>query len=226
MSESNQQSEGREPASSERGGKLSRRELIRAGLKAAPLVATLKPDLVMATLTTGNTIRPSAFSSFVNNGGRCSVKPGGSASDIGKCLTISECVSRCSTSSTDTRFKSRYHNAYGVSVHCGFLYSTSNKLCNGTKINPLLREIIGTTTTVWTSKRDKLARYCAMAYMSGMHYGSSSFLSMVDCLAIWNACQGGGSWNCGGVPRSLDWVLNYFDCVYNKPSNFDACLSV
>lgn len=197
-------------------GSVSRRDLMRRGLQVTPIVASFQPGMVMAALASGSTIRPSAFSSFHANGLRCSVRPGGRLNQIGKVLTVAECKTRCSS---DSRFSGRYHNAYMATVHSGFSYSTSTKLCNGASINPTISKLVATE---WTSNLDKLARYCAMAYMSAIHYGSASYMSLDTCRSIW---KGRGVWTCGGVSRTLDWTLAYFDCVYNKPGNFDACLT-
>lgn len=222
MSESNHHVEGQEPSSDRARAGLSRRDLIRAGLKAAPLVATLKTDMVLAT-TTGTVVRPSAFASFKANGNRCSVRPGGTTTgNVGKCLTHAQCRQYVTT--TTCSFNSKYHSYAEGTSGCGFKQPL-NRLSGCSVYNPKLSWIVGTSTTTYFNPQtniDKLAFYCALAYMSAKFYGDADcFIKAQDCRDIW---ANSGVWKVGGVTRDLAWTLDYFQRCFGSTS-FDACLT-
>jgi len=222
MSESNQQFEGQEPTSGALDKKLSRRALVRAGLKTAPVVAALKTDMVMAGVTNGTVVRPSAFSSFVANGQRCSVKPAGTVTHTGKCLTHTQCKQLVTT--TTCSFSTKYHCNTEGTTGCGFVKPTTY-LSGCTTNNPKLSWIVGTSTlTYFTPKTDldKLALYCALGYMSAKYYGDvDCFITAQQCRDLWT---NKGVWTVCGVQRDLAWTLAYFNNCFGTGS-FDACLS-
>lgn len=189
---------------------------MRAGLKAAPIVMTLKTDMVLATTTSGSTVRPSAFSSFVANGFRCSAGPVQGGKSTGKFLTRDQCKSLVTT--TAHHFKYKYHNSPEGTTGCGFK-RPSHRFSGSSTFNPRLSWIIRSLNPL--NDRDRLALYCAMAYMAAKHHGNAeAFLSEANCRSIW---QNNGVWTVGGVKRDLAWTLAYFSQVYGANA-FDACL--
>ena len=197
-------------------GPLSRRALMRAGLKAAPIVMTLKTDMVLATTTSGSTVRPSAFSSFVANGFRCSAGPAKSGKATGKFLTRDQCKSLVVT--TTMYFKYKYHSHSEGWNGCGFV-KPSVRFSGCSTDNPKLDWIIRTLNP--QNDRDRLGLYCAMAYMAAKYYGDAEcFITEANCRTIW---KNNGVWTVGGVQRDLAWTLAYFNQVYGANA-FDACL--
>lgn len=205
MSEINEQAND-EP-NRQADAKLSRRALMRAGLRAAPVVAALKTDLVLAT--TGTTVRPSCFASYQAN--KLSVHPGRNTS--GSCLTIAECRTYAQTRCGTWYFFTR--SGYN---HCSFAWFS-----RGVSSLATMQSLVNTNITSSTAKNTKLAIYCAAAWLSADKWGSASFITSKDqCRKIW---QAGGVWSpVAGVNWSLDQTLAYFDKVYFANSTFDPCL--
>ena len=166
--------------------------------------------------TSGSTVRPSAFSSFVANGFRCSAGPAKSGKATGKFLTRDQCKSLVVT--TTMYFKYKYHSHSEGWNGCGFV-KPSVRFSGCSTDNPKLDWIIRTLNP--QNDRDRLGLYCAMAYMAAKYYGDAEcFITEANCRTIW---KNNGVWTVGGVQRDLAWTLAYFNQVYGANA-FDACL--
>lgn len=181
---------------------LTRRRLVRAGLTAAPVMAALHSNTVLAGGGDHSCIRPSSFSSL---------KLAQMKVSRGRQIRADyECKSHGYWKNNDgnltPNFKSR-----------SFLSSTESP--TGFTENPggaftgkSLQQVLDMTGN---SNNEALARHVVAAYLSAMSAGNNPdrvLLSVAQCQEIWN---GQGNWSpFAGASWTLADTMNYFDKVF------------
>ncbi|TBO30221.1 hypothetical protein EYS42_11020 [Aquabacterium lacunae] len=210
MSERQQEPKTETAGTSRLQSPVSRRDLMRAGLAAAPVLAAVQSDLVLASTSAYSTVRPSCYASFVAS--HMSAAPG--RTTTGSYLPLADCRTRCSTSPGDWRFL--VNSLYS---HCGFKSYTG---C-GFSSTATLRSVMHVDPVNTTSAQVKLGVYLAAAYLSAHLYGGNSFITMAQVRAIW---ENKGVWSpVAGVNWDLPTTLQYFARVYStQPGQFAPCL--
>lgn len=177
---------------------VSRRRLIRAGLSAAPVVAVLKSNSVLAGGTGTQCVKPSAFASLKNanfnhsrwdeNNMNCS------------CVRPQDWCTRDYSCKHQKLSEHKLHNKDRVHIKCW-----SNSLLID---NPDLtfHEVFGRNDLA--GDKD-FARHVAACYANAVQFGdSNSPLSKGECLAIWRTAgdgwtpaSGGKSWSRADTDR-------------------------
>lgn len=181
-------------------GGVSRRRLMRAGLSAAPLVAVLKSNSVLAGDYSGKgCIKPSSFASYVNNGARLSnfdpVRDG--------------CGCRKPADWCHSSYDSKTSKRLG---DCGLTNLTRVKCrkSDWTYGNHRLKEVLSCPDL---DQDTKLGKYLVACYLSAGD-GLMSPFTQAQCKSIWAS---GGTWkDASGTAWSKDFMLTYLDHVFNK----------
>lgn len=175
---------------------VSRRQIVRAGLSAAPVVAVLKSNTVLAATgggRTGNALALSAFASLQANQGRVSQTT--YKTDF-KVRTPDEWATKTSD------FKNRKFRKLGFTANHGNKY--------GPKVT--LEDVL---TDPGKSNEAVLGRYVAAAYLTAKEFGDSHdvvALTTLQCNAIWN---GLGSWSpFAGAKWEYGTTIAYFETIY------------
>ncbi|MCE1249435.1 MAG: hypothetical protein LWW82_01745 [Comamonadaceae bacterium] len=180
----------RTPPPAARG--LSRRQLVRAGLGAAPVLAVLKSNTVLAG-PGDNAITTSAFASLQANQGRVS-----NARVVSR-MTVITPAQWASQASPLKKKKFR---------DCGFVAPAYGRFGHGTTLGQVLEFSEGDADTL-------LARSVVASYLTALQYGDDRevvALSTTQCKAIWN---GRGSWSpFAGAHWDYPQTMAYFDTIY------------
>lgn len=171
---------------------LSRRQLVRAGLGAAPVLAVLKSNTVLAG-PGDNAITTSAFASLQANQGRVS-----NARITSRMVVITP-AQWASQASPLKKRKIR---------DCGFNAPSYGRLNHNTTLGQVLDASAGDTDT-------RLARCVAASYLTALQCGDDRdviALSTKQCQAIWN---GRGNWSpFAGAHWDYAQTMAYFDTIY------------
>ena len=185
------------PASAAAAG-IARRRLLRAGLAAAPVVAALKSNTVLAG---GNgCVRPSAFASMAHPNWALSGR------------TISNnyaCASPDDWKSSKVDLPKQFKQSDFISAETGFVTNTGGKYTQKS-----LQQVLAMNPT---SDDEKLARYVTAALLSAASVGNNPgrvLLTTGQCREIWNRQ---GSWEpFGGANWTMTQTLHYFETVALK----------
>lgn len=180
---------------------VSRRQLVRAGLSVAPVVAALKSNTVLAGAMgggQGNGVTTSAFASLQANQGR-----------VSNARYKTDCVVRSPKEwegrSSDLK-KKKFQE-------CGFVADPGGKYGSGPKgrsvtLDDVLRFEGNDRDTV-------LARYVVAAYLTALEFRDDRdvlALTTWQCNAIWN---GRGSWSpFAGAHWDYAQTIAYFETIY------------
>lgn len=177
---------------------VSRRRLVRAGLTAAPVVAALKSNTVLAGAHT--CIRPSSFSSLA--AAQMKVSRGRTFNTEYQCDSPDSWRTKQSRLPTDFKTKTQF-----LSTTTGFL-ANPGVAYTGKSLQQVL-DLGGSQNNA------VLARYVAAAYLTAVAFNDDSrtvLLTKAQCRAIWN---GQGMWSpFSGATWSLEQTLGYFDKVF------------
>lgn len=180
------------------GTGVSRRRLVRAGLTAAPVVAALKSNTVLAGAHT--CIRPSSFSSLT--AAQMKVSRGRTFNTEYRCDSPDSWRTKQSRLPTDFKTKTLF-----LSTTTGFM-TNPGVAYTGLSLQQVL-DLSGSQNNAI------LARYVVAAYLSAMAFNDDSravLLTKAQCRAIWN---GQGMWApFSGATWSLEQTLGYFDKVF------------
>lgn len=185
---------------------FSRRRLVRAGLAAAPVLASLKSQTVLAAGGNHTCILASTFSSVA--AANYTISAGRAIDSSYTCYS----PTYWSTSTTGL-VPSNFKNTKFVSTETGFTYVIPGLMPPFTSLS-----IQNVLTSTGTSDVVRLARYIAATYLTARVYGNAVF-STTKCVAIWNTVAGGGSLSAytGGPPWTTAQYLAYFDKIYGPP---------
>lgn len=177
---------------------VSRRRLVRAGLTAAPVVAALKSNTVLAGAHT--CIRPSSFSSLA--AAQMKVSRGRTFNTEYQCDSPDSWRSKQSRLPTDFKTKNLF-----LSTTTGFL-ANPGVAYTGMSLQQVL-DLSGSQNNA------VLARYVVAAYLTAVAFNDDSrtvLLTKAQCRSIWN---GQGMWSpFSGATWSLEQTLGYFDKVF------------
>jgi hypothetical protein len=176
---------------------VSRRRLVRAGLSAAPVMAALKSNSVLAGDHT--CIRPSSFSSLA--AAHMKVSQGRTIK------TDYECKSHGYWKNHDTGLATNFKKTKFLSTTTGF---TSNPgQAYGSKT---LQEVLDQGGN---ENNAALARHVTAAFLTATAFNNDAtrvLLTKSQCRAIWN---GQGVWSpFAGQTWTLSQTLAYFDMIY------------
>ena len=175
---------------------VSRRRLVRAGLSAAPVMAALKSNSVLAGDHT--CIRPSSFSSLA--AAHMKVSQGRAIK------TDYECKSHGYWKNSNTGLATGFKNTKFLSNETGFTTNPGNAYGNLT-IQQVLERGGG--------KDAALARHVAAAFLTATAFNNDStrvLLTKAQCRSIWN---GQGAWSpFAGANWTQQQTLAYFDMIY------------
>ncbi len=178
---------------------VARRRLIRAGLAAAPVMAALKSNTVLAG--GHGCVRPSAFASLASANWKVS---------HGRVINKDyACSSPDAWKDSKAGLPKKFKNADFISTETGFVANpggryTKKSLQQVLKMDPQSNDV-------------KLARYVTAALLSAASVNNDPdrvLLTAGQCAEIWN---GQGSWSpFAGAHWTMSETLNYFEVVYNK----------
>jgi len=199
MNTSETQSEFPDAAPPEKTVEFSRRQLVRAGLSVAPVVAVFKSNTVLAGGARGNGVTASAFASLQANQGR--------VSNV-RYKTDCEVRSPKEWIEKSSELKKKKFQ------ECGFLADPGGKYGDG----PNGRRSI-TLDDVLRFKGDDrdtvLARYVVASYLTALEFHNDRdvlALTTSQCNAIWN---GRGSWApFAGATWDYPQTVAYFETIY------------
>lgn len=181
-------------------GGVSRRQVVRIGLAAAPVLAALQSNTVLAGVH--DCVRPSSFSSLA---------PAGMRISRGRALrTDYECRShdfwKNNQGNLTTQFKQQafLSPAHGFTANPGQAYERLS-----------FHQVLDLNGNAHNAA---LARHVVAAFLSAVsvHNDSSRvWLTRAQCNAIWN---GQGVWSpFAGTTWTLAQTMDYFDRVYGAP---------
>jgi hypothetical protein len=179
---------------------VSRRRLVRAGLSAAPVMAALKSNTVLAG--DHSCIKPSTFSSLRAAQMQVSARR--------ELKTDYECQSHGYWKNRDTGLPSGYKTStLFISVDTGFTANPSN-LYTGKTLQQVL-EMGGNQGNA------ALARHVVAAFLTAQAYKDDPtrvMLTTSQCRTIWNS---GGQWSpFAGASWTLNDTMGYFETVYGR----------
>lgn len=189
---------GHSPSTPSSATGVGRRRLIRAGLTAAPVLAALKTNSVLAGDHT--CIRPSSFSSLT--AAHMKVSRGRTIRTDYECQSHGYWKGR--NTGLPAQFKSKTKFLSGTT---GFSANPGNAYKDLTLQQVL--ELGG------NRRNAALARHVAAAYLTATAYSNNSnrvLLTKAQCQAIWN---GQGNWSpFAGTTWNLQQTMAYFDMIY------------
>jgi hypothetical protein len=176
---------------------VSRRRLVRAGLSAAPVMAALKSNSVLAGDHT--CIRPSSFSSLA--AAHMKVSRGRAVK------TDYECKSHGYWKNHDGRLATKFKETKFLSTTTGFNRDPGNAYGKLT-IQQVLEQ-------PGNRHNAALARHVAAAYLTAVEFNNDStrvLLTKSQCKAIW---EGQGTWSpFAGTTWTPSQTMAYFDMIY------------
>ena len=180
---------------------LSRRRLVRAGLSAAPVMAALKSNTVLAGSNGHSCVRPSSFSSLT--AAQMQVSRGRVIQDDYSCASYGFWKNR-NDGLPSPDYKAKTPFIGGVT---GF---TNNP--NGFFTGKSLQQVLDLPGN---QNNTALARHVTAAFLSAVAVGNDPdrvMLSRSQCAQIWN---GQGFWSpFAGASWTYDDTMNYFEAVY------------
>ena len=179
---------------------ISRRQLVRAGLSVAPVVAALKSNTVLAGSVgggRGNGVTTSAFASLQANRGRVS---------NGRYKTDCEVRSPRDWNNQFSKLKDKKFQ------ECGFTATPGGKFSSTKSGNITLNEVL----RFEGKDRDVvLARYVVASYLTALQFHNDRdvlALTTSQCTSIWN---GGGTWSpFAGATWDYAQTIAYFETIY------------
>ena len=179
---------------------ISRRQLVRAGLSVAPVVAALKSNTVLAGSVgggRGNGVTTSAFASLQANRGRVS---------NGRYKTDCEVRSPRDWNNQSSKLKDKKFQ------ECGFTATPGGKFSSTKSGNITLNEVL----RFEGKDRDVvLARYVVASYLTALQFHNDRdvlALTTSQCTSIWN---GGGTWSpFAGATWDYAQTIAYFETIY------------
>lgn len=185
---------------------VSRRRLIRAGLSAAPVVAALKSNSVLAGGTGTQCVKPSAFASLKNanfnhsrwdeNNMNCS------------CIRPQDWCQRDYSCKYEKLSKHSLFNKDSVHVKCW----------SGTQLidNPDLTFHQVFSRSDLAGDKD-FARYVAACYANATQFGDwNSPLTKSECLAIWRTAGNGWTPASGGTAWTRAETDRFFRILFSN----------
>lgn len=179
---------------------LSRRRLVRAGLSAAPVMAVLKSNTVLAGGSGHSCVRPSSFSSLTASDMQLS--RGRIIKDDYSCASHGFWKNNKSKDWWDYKTKTPF-----LGGETGFTTSPNSSFSKLTLQAAL--ELKGNQDS------EALARHVTAAFLSAVAVGNDPdrvMLSKSQCAQIWN---GQGFWSpFAGAHWTYDDTMNYFEAVY------------
>lgn len=179
---------------------ISRRQLVRAGLSVAPVVAALKSNTVLAGSVgggRGNGVTTSAFASLQANRGRVS---------NGRYKTDCEVRSPRDWNNQSSKLKDKKFQ------ECGFTATPGGRFSSTKSGNITLNEVL----RFEGKDRDVvLARYVVASYLTALEFHNDRdvlALTTSQCTSIWN---GNGSWSpFAGARWDYAQTIVYFETIY------------
>jgi hypothetical protein len=176
---------------------VSRRRLVRAGLSAAPVMAALKSNSVLAGDHT--CIRPSSFSSLT--AAHMKVSQGRTLK------TDYECKSHGYWKNHEAGLATNFKQTKFLSAATGFSQNPGHAYSNKT-----LQQVLDLGGN---RNNAALARHVVAAFLTAVAFNNDStrvLLTKSQCRAIWN---GHGVWSpFTGTTWTLSQTMAYFDMVY------------
>ena len=180
---------------------LNRRRLVRAGLTAAPVMAALHSNTVLAGGGDHSCIRPSSFSSLKL--AQMKVSRGREIRDDYECKSHGYWKNNNGNLATD------YKKTKFLSSDTGFTANPGNAF-RGKSLQEVLQMTGNANNTA-------LARHVVAAFLSAKSARNDPdrvLLSVAQCQAIWN---GQGHWSpFAGANWTLADTMNYFDKVFGS----------
>ena len=176
---------------------VSRRQIVRAGLSAAPVVAALKSNTVLAGAVgggQGNGVTTSAFASLQANQGR-----------VSNARYKTDCIVR-----TPAEWKLKQSEFKKKKFHeCGFVANPEGRFGRRVSLGDVLGYEGHDRDTV-------LARYVVASYLTALEFHDDRdvlALSTSQCNAIWS---GRGNWSpFAGVQWDYAQTIAYFETIYS-----------
>ncbi len=177
---------------------VSRRRLVRAGLSAAPVMAALKSNSVLAGDNT--CIRPSSFSSLA--AAQMKVSQGRAIKTDFECKSHGYWKNNNAGLATNFKETTKF-----LSTSTGFTQDPGNAYSKLT-----IQQVLDQGGN---RNNAALARHVAAAFLTATAYNNDStrvLLTKSQCRAIWN---GQGVWSpFAGATWTLAQTMNYFEAIY------------
>jgi hypothetical protein len=181
---------------------VSRRRLLRAGVSAAPVLAALKSNSVLAGGQGYDCVRPSSFASL--DAVQMRVSAGREYRKDYACKSHGYWKNN---GNRDFKKKTRF-----ISATTGFSHDP-----NGFYAKLSLQDVLG-LKSLGNHNYEQLARHVTAAWLSAHSVGFDPdrvLLSKQQCNTLWNALSQGHSWSpFAGASWNLQDTLRYFDIVY------------
>lgn len=185
---------------------VSRRQIVRAGLSAAPVVAVLKSNSVLAA---SNNIAPSAFASLQANQG--SVSPSSSKTEI-RVRTPAEWSSKKSDLKKEKFLSSGFVGAPVIKDKDENKRKDKDKYKDKDKDKVTLEDVL---TYDGTSSDAVLGRYVVASYLTAREFHNDRSvlaLTTLQCNEIWNQK---GVWTpFAGARWDRLQTIAYFETIY------------
>ena len=178
---------------------VSRRQLVRAGLSVAPVVAALKSNTVLAGGARGNGVTASAFASLQANQGR--------VSNV-RYKTDCEVRSPKEWIEKSSEFKQKKFKECGFLADPGGKYGSRADGRRSVTLDDVLRFEGNDRNVV-------LARYVVASYLTALEFHNDRdvlALTTSQCTSIWN---GNGSWSpFAGARLDYAQTIVSFETIY------------
>ena len=173
---------------------ISRRHMVRAGLSAAPVLAVLKSNTVLAGARESNAVTTSAFASFQANQGRVSQARSTTNYEV----------------RTPAQWKNNVPNQLKKKTfdECGFARNPGRKYGSKMTLEAALNDDDNGRVAT-------LARYVVASYLTAQQFHDDRdvlALTTAQCQAIW---EGQGNWiPFAGANWKYAQTMAYFETIY------------
>lgn len=205
-------------------GGVSRRNLVRAGLAAAPVLLVLKSQSALANGTgTGTHCKPSVWASIKAAGGCRSHSPqqvGGTCKNFDYWPdNKSEVCNRKYHNSNLTDSGPFDGNDFGQD-------STLKDVCRGSRKVTKNGQPQDESLSTGNASKDKFGKHCASMYLNKTVRGSCP-VDVETVKTIWRSCKDGGTWS--PAPGAAGWTRDdcneYFDYISTgtTPPGWKTC---
>lgn len=189
-----------EPTAPAKAAGLSRRNLVRAGLTAAPVLAAMHSNTVLAGGGDHSCVRPSSFSSLIR--ANMTVSSGRNIRSDYQCKSHGYWKNNNGNLTNDYKTKTKF-----LSLATGFTANPGSAFTDKT-----LQQVLDMGGN---ANSTALARHVVAAFLSAKSVSNnpdSVLLSVAQCQAIWN---GQGNWSpFAGTNWTLTDTLAYFNKVF------------
>ncbi|WP_323002890.1 hypothetical protein [Denitromonas sp.] len=186
-----------------------RRALIKAGLAAAPLMATLKAQSAFATGSTHNCVHISAFASLA----RANMQLSRTVDSSGTCYSHGYWKNHGSSTQKAAIFLTPVLQSSCASTPTAGFAAVSPK--TDVLACKTLQQVLSMSGN--SDKVVALARHTVGMYLTALNFPGDALYDETEVKAMWYGLVGAGSWQPAGssIPLSLDQTMAYFNYIFD-----------